>query len=141
MSPPRTILSARLAALAKHQELEHKNLAECSSQEVSLHRPEPRAISGLGRMLPAVPAEVPGGGGEKRLRVPSECVCSLESITGSISGFSSLGERSVAVETPPNAPDAFSRGGDLICCHAPKRVRTLAKRTMSNDDDQRFIAF
>jgi len=143
-SPPRTILSARLATLSKRAELEDlahqetcKNLAECSPRDVSLHRPTPRTSTGLGLIRkednrvelvePDNPMDNLVDG--KQTSSISSCMWSLEeSFSGSLSGLSSLsrGERSVAVETPPNAPDAFGQSSELVQCHAPKRARTMA---------------
>lgn len=130
------------------------NLAQCSPQDISLHRPMPRAAVGVGLFRTEDAELIVQSHGDQtdpttdplRSASVNSFLYSLEdSFTGcgSLSGLSSKGGRSTAVETPPNAPDAFGRSCEMAQCHAPRRTRTLvgAARSDKLATDGRLIAF
>ena len=150
-SPPRTILSARLAALSRRAELElppqkqprtttHPTvmpLAQCSARDVSLYRPTPKQTTGLGLIRTAddvlvVESQATSVPLHRQLPSVGSCMCSLEE---SLSVLSSTEEFHSAIETPPNAPDTFERNAETSRCHAPKRYRAISHLARQSSGD------
>ncbi|KAL1522942.1 hypothetical protein AB1Y20_017906 [Prymnesium parvum] len=116
-SPPRTILSARLAAQKVLAELElpetagFTDLAHCSARDVTLYRPKPRSSLGRSLGLIRTPDDVllleagvkpvaPGRMLSAASSTSNRCMVE-DAISESFSGLSSMGDECTTPRKPP----------------------------------------